>query len=105
MERISQLKQLLELDDQDADVMYMLGQEHNRAGRFDEAADWYDRCIQTDPSHTYAYFHKARALESKGDVEAAKSTLRDGLAAAEEADDEKALEEIGVYLSQLEDED
>lgn len=100
-ERIQQLHKLLEMDRRDADVMYMLAQEHAKREEWGEAISWYDRCLESDPAYTYAHFHRARAFEGDGDIASARDALRAGLEAAREHGDEKALGEIGMYLEQL----
>ncbi len=101
MSRLQQLQKLLEMDEQDADVLYMIAQEHAHAGRHMDAVGWYDRCVSADPGYAYAHFHKARSLESAGRVAEAKAALTEGAAAARKAGDGKALGEIEQYLSQL----
>ncbi len=102
MSRIDELQKLHEDDPKDADVMYMLAQEHAKEGDPDEAVAWYDKCLAVDPAYLYAYFHKARALESAGEIEDAKDALREGVKSAQVQRDEKALGEIGAYLELLE---
>lgn len=101
MSRLQQLRKLHELDPADADVLYMLAQEHAKAGRHDEAIAWYDRCLAADGSYCYAYFHKARSFEARGDTEGATRTLREGLEASRERGDAKAAGEIEGYLHTL----
>lgn len=102
MSRIAQLEKLHAADPGDADVMYMMAQEHAKEARWDEAVSWYDRCLGADPAYLYAYFHKARALESGERIDEALATLRAGLAKARGAGDAKATNEIASYLDQLE---
>jgi len=102
MSRIEELNRLYEDDPKDADVMYMLAQEHAKEGEHDEAVSWYDKCLAVDPAYLYAYFHKARALEAAGDIGDAKDALREGVKRAQVQKDEKAVGEIGAYLELLE---
>lgn len=102
MSRLAQLEKLHAADPADADVLYMLAQEHAKEGRWDEAVAWYDRCIEADPAYHYAYFHKARALESADRIDDAMESLRAGLARARSAGDAKATSELASYLDQLE---
>lgn len=101
MSRLQQLLKLLEMDERDADVLYMIAQEHAQERRFEEAAGWYDRCIEVEPMYLYAHFHKAKALESAGRAEEAKQTLKHGLELAESAGDAKARSEFQQYLEEL----
>ena len=102
MPSIEQLEALLAKEPGDTFLMYGIAQEHAKAGRFSEAVVWYDRTLSIDPGYCYAYFHKAKALEGGGDVEAAVATIRAGISAAKAARDQKALSELGGYLDELE---
>jgi len=103
MSRLAQLEKLHTIDPTDADVLYMLAQEHVKAGNAEEGIKWYDRCLALNPDYLYAYYHKARTQQSMNDLGAAVSTLRTGRARAQQAGDAKALNEIGAYLDELED--
>jgi len=102
MSRLAQLEKLHAAEPGDADVLYMLAQEHAKERRWNEAVAWYDRCLAADPAYHYAYFHKARALESAERLDEALATLRVGLARARSAGDAKAAGELASYLDQLE---
>lgn len=99
--RLAQLQKLLAADPADADVLYMLAQEHAKAGEHIAAIGWYDRCLSAAPAYHYAYFHKGKAQEAAGDIPAARATLSAGLAAASRARDSKAAGEIEAYLDEL----
>lgn len=98
---MEQLQKLHAADPSDADVLYMLAQEHAKAGRYDEAVAWYDRCLEADASYHYAFYHKARAQQSAGDDAGAIATLKAGFARARSAGDAKATSEIGAFLDEL----
>lgn len=102
MGRLAQLEKLLAADPGDADVLYMLAQEHMTAGDARAAVGWYDRCLAADPEYHYAYYHKARALEALGEIPGALATLRAGLARADAARNAKAVSEVSVYIESLE---
>ncbi|MEO1130134.1 MAG: hypothetical protein AAFX05_10580 [Planctomycetota bacterium] len=101
MDRLAKLRSLFEADPSDADVPYMIAQEHMTNGDFPAALEWFDRCLALDADYHYAYYHKARALESMENVDAAASTLRDGLARAQAAGNGKASGEISEFLASL----
>ena len=103
MSRLDQLKKLHAADPADADVMYMLAQEHAKAGDHAGAVGWYDRCLLASPAYHYAYFHKAKSQQASGDLGGALATLREGRARATKASDAKAAGELGAYLEELED--
>lgn len=99
---MDQLEKLLRAMPEDADVPYMIAQEHAKAGEHAEAIEWYGRCLALDPGYHYAYFHCARSHEAMEDVDAAMAVLREGLARSRAAGDGKAMGEIAGYLDELE---
>ncbi len=101
MGRLEQLHKLLDLDPEDAFVLYGIAQEHAKAGTHDEAVAFYDRCIGVNPDECYAYFHKARSLVALERETDASDTLRSGLEAATRTGDAKAAGEIGGFLDEL----
>jgi tetratricopeptide (TPR) repeat protein len=101
MSRIEQLRRMWDADQTDADVPYMIAQEHASAGDHGEALTWYDRCLGIDPDYHYAYFHKARALEAMGRTDEAVTALRAGLEKARDAGAAKAADELAAFLAEL----
>jgi tetratricopeptide (TPR) repeat protein len=99
---LAQLEQLLAHDPRDAFVLYALAQEHAKLGHTPLAAEFYDRCVESDPTYCYAYFHKARLLIHAGDHRGAAHTIDAGLAAARQAQDAKALAELESLRDSLE---
>lgn len=101
MSRLAQLTKLHAADPTDADVAYMIAQEHAKTGEYAVAVEWYDRCLGLNPHYHYAYFHKAKALEAAENVSLAVATLREGLRQSRAAGDAKATNEITGYLDEL----
>lgn len=101
MSRLAQLEKLRAADPADPDVAYMIAQEHAKLGDVPAAVYWYDTCLALNGSYHYAYFHKAKALESAGDVSGALATLDAGLECAKKDGNAKALNEISAYLFEL----
>lgn len=101
MSRLDQLYKLRDADPTDADVPYMIAQEQAKAGDVTASIDWYDRCLELDPDYLYAYFHKAKMLESQDDLTIAVASLESGLDRAKRAGNAKAIGELGEYLTQL----
>lgn len=102
MSRIPALEKMLQAtpDAPDPDVLYMLAQEHGKAGDYAKSVEWYDRCLAASPSYTYAYYHKALAQDGAGRRTDGIETLRAGLSAAREHGDAKAANEIGQLLDE-----
>jgi tetratricopeptide (TPR) repeat protein len=101
MPSLEQLEKLLAADPGDAFVLYGLAQEHAKQGHFARAVEFYDRCLSVDPAYCYAYYHKARALEGKGDRAEAVAVLKAGMAQARGVGDAHAAAEIEALLDEL----
>jgi tetratricopeptide (TPR) repeat protein len=99
--REDQLKRLLAQDPDDAFLLYALAQEYAKDGNHSGAVACYDRCLTSDESYCYAYYHKARSQQALGDLAGAVATLRSGLDQARAAGDEKAASEIEGLLDML----
>jgi tetratricopeptide (TPR) repeat protein len=99
--RLPQLLKLLAADPADPFVLYGIAQEHARAGDHAAAVGFYDRCLAADPLYCYGYYHKAVSLLALGRSDDARATLIAGEAAARDAGDGKALNEISGLLMTL----
>lgn len=101
MPLLEELRQLLAREPNDPFLLYALAQEHARRGEHDLAVEFYDRCLTVDPHYCYAYFHKARSLQSLEQHAQACQVLEAGIAAAREAGDAQARDEMSEYLRQI----
>jgi tetratricopeptide (TPR) repeat protein len=101
MPRLDQLEKLLKIDPNDAFVLYGIAHEHANLGAHDRAIEFYDRCLAVDPSYCYAYYHKARSLESSGRSDDAAVVIRAGIEASKKAGDAHAVSELQGLLSHL----
>jgi tetratricopeptide (TPR) repeat protein len=101
--RLASLRALLAAEPDDGFVLYGLAQECHKLGRFDDAIAYYDRAIAVDPKQCYAFFHKAKTLESARRHAEIPSVLRAGLARARAVQDFKAASEIQAFLDDVED--
>ena len=86
-DRISQLKNMLESEPDDAFCLYGIAMEYAKAGRTDRAIAHFDRTIEVQPDYCYAYYHKARCLMDDDQPLEARATLEAGLEQARESGD------------------
>ena len=100
-ERLTQLLKMLEREPTDPFLLYGVAMEHKKAGRAPDAIEFFERTIAADAGYCYAYHQKGLVHESTGDVEAAKSAYRAGVAAATKKGDEHARSEIQAALDML----
>ncbi len=94
MPSLAQLERLLALEPGDAFLLYAVAQEHSKSGDTPAAVEYYDRCLATDPTYCYAYYHKARALLASSKVAQAAAAADEGIRVAQRTGDGKALVEL-----------
>ena len=100
-DRIDQLKKILSQDPDDPFCLYGIAFEYHKQREFQTAVEYYDQALQVDPDYLYAYYHKAKALEMLGELEAVRAALTEGLSRAQAKQDAKATSEISDYLNSL----
>lgn len=101
MPSIAQLEKLLTLEPDDAFLLYGLAQEYAKQGEDAKAVEYFDKTIAADPDYVYAYYHKARSLESLDRIDDAKACLTTGLEVAKKVADAKGISEISGFLAGL----
>ena len=99
--RLIQLQKLHAADPRDPFLTYGIALEHAKAGAFDDAITWLDNTLLIDPKYCYAYFQKSKMLSEKGEEEAAKAVLREGMAVAQTAGDAHAASEMAQLLESM----
>ena len=100
-ERIAQFLKMA-TDDPDNDMAHFsLGNALNQAGRFEEAASSFGRCIELNPSMSKAYQLAGAALLACGDETAAADVLRRGYTVAAERGDVMPRKAMGDLLTKL----
>ncbi|MGD9689849.1 MAG: tetratricopeptide repeat protein [Phycisphaerales bacterium] len=102
MDRLAKLRTLLDANPRDGFVLYGIAQEEAKRGEHEAAIGLYDRLIEVEPGHCYAFFFKARSLAALGRVDEAKRIASEGLAVARRLGDEKAANELGGLQTELE---
>ena len=100
-DRLSQLRNLLDKDPNDAFCMYGIAIEYSKSNNFAQAIAWFDRTLEVDPQYVYAWYHKAKVQEQAGDTHSATETLRDGIVQAHECGENHAEEEMRTFLQSL----
>lgn len=73
---------------------YDLGQKYLTEGNYEEAILAFTAAIEIDPKRPEAYLSLADAYEASGDLDAARKTLEDGLAATNDPDIQARLEAL-----------
>lgn len=101
MPSLEQLNKLLSAEPDDIFLNFAKAMELAKAQQFADAFAQFDRVITLDPNYAPAYFQKGRTLLQSGDVDAAKATLREGVARARASGDNHAAGEMTELLGSL----
>lgn len=99
--RLTKLRQLVELDPDDAFSSYALAMELKGLGRDDEALAQLQALIAAQPGYVASYYQCARLLQDDGEDAAAVDVVERGIQAAEAAGDDHAKAELGDLLDEL----
>ncbi|MFM2385265.1 MAG: hypothetical protein RL660_22 [Bacteroidota bacterium] len=80
--RIAQLEALLQEQPNDCFLLHALGLEHVKLGDIDKAIELFECVVKTDETYVGTYYHLAKALELKGDKDAAVAVYNKGIGIA-----------------------
>ena len=101
-DRMQKLQAMLEKDGKDPFLPFAMGMEHKKLRQTDAAVDWFRKALERDPGYCVAYHQAALAYEDAGDLEAAKTSYREGIAVARQKGDQHAADEMEAALSMIE---
>jgi Tfp pilus assembly protein PilF len=86
----------------DTFLLYAIALEHKKLNQPDQAIAWFGKVIDKDANYCAAYHQAALTHEQTGDLEAAKKSYRDGIAAAGRKGDSHAMGEMQAALEMIE---
>jgi len=99
--RLAQLQKLHAADPSDPFLTYGIALELGKAGHLDDAIAWLDKTLAADAKYCYAYFQKAKMLGEKGEDEAARNVLKEGMMVATSSGDAHAASEMAQLLESI----
>ncbi len=102
MDKIAQLKEILEQDPQNAFARYGLAMEFAGGGETESALSEFDRLLTDHPDYTAGYFMAAQTLAKARRQGEAKQRLADGIASAKRTGNQHAQREMQAMLDELE---
>jgi thioredoxin-like negative regulator of GroEL len=100
-DRISQLKEILQLNPTDSFARYALGMEYSNSQQVDAAVAEFQTLLQHNPNYVNAYFMAAQALAGAQRNEEAIGLLREGISTAQRTNNRHAESEMQALLDEL----
>ena len=100
-QRIAQFENMCREDPENDMAHFSLGGAYNQAGRFDESAASYQRCIELNPAMSKAYQLAGAALMASGRIDQAGEILKTGYVEASNRGDLMPRNAMAELLEQL----
>jgi predicted Zn-dependent protease len=101
MDKITSLKEILEMDPKNSFARYGLAMELARTGETEAALTEFDTLLSNDPGYTAGYFMAAQTLASAGRTSEAITRLKSGVASAQRSGNRHAMIEMQSMLDEL----
>ncbi len=101
MDRINKIQQYLKASPDDNFLQHALALEYIKIGDEGEARNLFETILQRDPAYVGSYYHLAKLLERQGENELAIQWYEKGMAAAKEARDQHAYNELQAAYEDL----
>ncbi len=99
--RVAALKEILDVNPDDAFARYALGLEYSGAGETDAALTEFQRLLAGHPDYTNGYFMAAQALARAERQDEARGMLQQGIECARRTRNQHALAEMEAMLDEL----
>jgi Tfp pilus assembly protein PilF len=98
MDRIARIQEFLKTSPKDSFLRHALALEYLKTGKDLEARDLFVGILTDAPDYVGSYYHLAKLLEKLGEREEAIRWYEQGMAAAKQANDQHAYNELqGAY--------
>jgi len=94
MDRIEKIQSLLQKSPDDNFLRHALALEYIKAGNDIAAKNLFEEILNTHPDYIGSYYHLARLLERNGETQLAIHWYEKGMAAAKNAGDSHAYNEL-----------
>src|SRR2546422_4652117 len=94
MDRITRLKELLEVHPGDSFLQHALALEYIKTGDDAKARRLFENILQADEGYVGSYYHLAKLLERNNCEEEAKAVYEKGMKQAQQAGDRHAYNEL-----------
>ena len=101
MDRIAALTDLLTHDPNNAFARYGLAMEYSNSGDFGRALEEFGKLLAANPNYVPGYHMCAQTQVKAGRTQEAKTTLENGIVAAQRKGDSHAEAEMAALLEEL----
>lgn len=101
MSRLERLREMLAADPQDVFLRYALGMELKGADDFEGCVAVFRELMAETSPHVPSFFMAGQALVAAGEIDEARTILRDGIEEARRQNDLHAAGEMSEFLATL----
>lgn len=102
-DRIGKLEEYLQKQPDDSFLLHALALEYIKLGDDEKGKNLFTHLLAINPDYVGSYYHLAKVLERLGDTNAALQTYEQGIAAAKNAGDRHAQNELQMAFDELAD--
>ena len=103
MNRISKLKELLELNNEDSFLQHALALEYIKEGDDISAKILFENILTQDPNYAGSYYHLGKLLERLNEIPAAINWYEKGMTVCKTVNDRHAYSELQAALEEIND--
>jgi tetratricopeptide (TPR) repeat protein len=100
--RVASLKEILQLNPNDAFARYALGLEYSGGGEIEKALRHFKLLLEAHPDYTNGYFMAAQTLAKAERKDEARDMLLQGIECAQRTRNQHALAEMEAMLDEME---
>ncbi|MFI5151738.1 MAG: tetratricopeptide repeat protein [Chitinophagales bacterium] len=101
MQRIEQLKSMLESHPADNFLQHAMALEYIKIGNDKEARKLFEQILKQDPDYLGTYYHLAKLLERSGEIELALQWYQKGMESSRRLGDQHAYQELQAAFEGL----
>lgn len=102
-DRLRQLLEFLKNSPNEPFILFAVAKEYEQLKQLDEAASYYNRCIQADEDYVGTYYHLGKLYENLGQYNHAMDSYEKGILIAQKIKDQHSLSELLGAKMEIED--
>jgi len=104
MDRITRLKEYININGADSFLQHALALEYIKIGNDKEAKILFKEILKREPTYVGSYFHFGKLLERIGEPHGAMHIYQKGMKEAKSANDSNSYNELQAAFEDIEDE-